>query len=294
MEKNSRKYTSLVLAAGIFWGTTGLLFRQVSAAGFDSTEALLMRLGFAAVMLGVVLLVKSPKLFRIKCRDLFFLAGSGVFMFMASFCYFTSLSHTTTAVSCVLLYTSPAYVLLFSAPLFKEKITGRKIFSLIMIVFGCVFSSGLLESSQTVTLPGFLWGVASGISYALYSVFNRFSLSRGYSGMTVTFYAMTLASLITLSVVDLPTMAVKMSFDGLFWGLGLALCGGMLPFLLYTLGMSGMETSKASMLASIEPVVAAVISIVILSEPMSFLIALGVGLIILGIIVMNLPVKKRT
>ena len=101
-------------------------------------------------------------------------------------------------------------------------------------------------------------------------------------------------SLISFSVVDLPTMAVKMSFDGLFWGLGLALCGGMLPFLLYTLGMSGMETSKASMLASIEPVVAAVISIVILSEPMSFLIALGIGLIILGIIVMNLPVKKRT
>lgn len=295
MEKNnSQKYTFFVLSAGIFWGATGLLFRQVSAAGFDSKEALLMRLGFSAVMLGIVLLLKNPGLFRIRIKDLFFLAGSGLFMFLASFCYFMSLSHTTTAVACVLLYTSPAYVLIFSAPLFKEKINGRKICSLLMIVGGCIFSSGLLESSQTVTIAGFLWGVSSGISYAFYSVFNRFSLGKGYSGLTITFYAMVLASIITMCVVDLPGMAAKMTFDGLLWGIGLAFFGGMMPFLLYTLGMDGMETGKAAMLASVEPVVAAAISIVVLSEPMSFLIALGIGLIIFGIMIMNFPVKKRS
>lgn len=291
METNKRKYYLLVIFAGMFWGTTGLFFRKLTSMGFESLEVLLLRIGFAALLLGGLLLIKDRKLFRIRLKDLFFLAGAGIFTFSAFFCYFSALSNTTVAVSAVLLYTSPAFVVLFSAFLFKERITAKKLLALLLIFGGCVFSSGLFESSQTVTFLGLFWGVMSGVTYALYSVFNRYSLSRGYDGFTITFYAMLIGTVIALCVVDLPTMAAKMTLPGLGFGLGIGFCCAMMPFLLYTLGMSGLETGEAAMLSTVELIVATILSALVLSEPLTFFIALGVVLIIVGIVVMNMKTR---
>lgn len=284
------KCSLLVLGAGVLWGATGLFFRQLTAMGLASLEVLLLRIGFAALFLGVVVAVKNPRLFRIHRRDIPVLLGAGVFTFMAFFCYFSALSHTTMAVACILLYTAPGFVVIFSAILFKEKITVRKAVALTLIFGGSVFSSGFFDTSQSITLIGLFWGVMSGLSYAMYSVFSRFSLSRGCSGFTVSFYAMAIGTVIALCVVDLPAMAVKMTLPVLSFGMCIGGFCAMLPFLLYTLGMSGMETGEASMLSTVELVVAALLGVVVLSEPMTGFVFLGVLLILGGIAVMNVKV----
>lgn len=253
------KCSLLVLGAGVLWGATGLFFRQLTAMGLNSPEIVLLRISFAALFLAAVLLWKDPKLFCIRWRQLPMLMGAGVCAFLAFFCYFSALSNTTMAVACILLYTAPGFVVILSALLFKERITWRKAMALVLIFGG--------------------------------SVFSRFSLSRGCSGFTVSFYAMAFGAMVALCMVDLPTMAVKLTLPMLGWGMGIGGICAMLPFLLYTLGMNGMDTGEASMLSTVELVVAALLGVAVLSEPMTGFVTFGVVLILAGIGVMNVKLS---
>ena len=58
------------------------------------------------------------------------------------------------------------------------------------------------------------------------------------------------------------------------------------PYVLYSLGLEAMESSCASILASIEPVVAALISVFVFREPMGILSLLGIGLVLTAIILL--------
>jgi drug/metabolite transporter (DMT)-like permease len=78
------------------------------------------------------------------------------------------------------------------------------------------------------------------------------------------------------------------STAGLLWSLGSGLVSCYLPYSLYTYGMTGMETGKASVLASTEPVVATLMGILIYKEAMPPLSILGVALVIGAIVVLNI------
>lgn len=65
----------------------------------------------------------------------------------------------------------------------------------------------------------------------------------------------------------------------------------LLPYVLFTTGMKKLEAGEAAMLATSEPVMAAVASTVILSEPLSGFVILGIVLIVGGIVLMNLKLK---
>ena len=81
------------------------------------------------------------------------------------------------------------------------------------------------------------------------------------------------------------------------WGnAGLCLLAGAvtcyLPYLFYTYGLSGLETGRASILASVEPVVATIIGILVYHETMSLLAALGVALVLSAVVLLNLKTKE--
>ena len=66
-----------------------------------------------------------------------------------------------------------------------------------------------------------------------------------------------------------------------------------LPYLFYTYGLSGLETGRASILASVEPVVATIIGMLVYHETMSLLAALGVALVLSAVVLLNLPQKTK-
>ena len=291
MDKKRRNSYILVLGAGFFWGILGLLFRFLEAGGVTTQEVTLLRLGFAAVIIAGFLLVKDRGAFRIRLKDLWCLFGVGLSCLAMFVCYFKALTYTTLAVAGVLLYTAPGFVVIFSAILFGEKITVRKVVALGVIFSGCICCSGVLGGSQDLTMAGFVMGIASGVTYSLYTVFSRFCTQRGYSAYTITFYAMAIGTVGALFMVDLPTLTAKMTPSLLGLGLAIGFFCCVLPYLLYTTGMRHIENSEASMLATVEPVVAALVGVIVLGEAMTVFVALGVVLVVAGILVMNLRLR---
>jgi drug/metabolite transporter (DMT)-like permease len=68
---------------------------------------------------------------------------------------------------------------------------------------------------------------------------------------------------------------------------GLVVCSTVLPYLFYTKGLAQVESGKASIMASLEPVVAAVVGIAVFHEPMSALTAIGIALVLSGVVILR-------
>ena len=66
----------------------------------------------------------------------------------------------------------------------------------------------------------------------------------------------------------------------------------VIPYLLYTAGLATVNSSKASIMASVEPVMACVVSVAVFREKMSFFGVLGIALVIAAIILLNLHGRK--
>jgi len=133
------KATGCVLLAGIFWGSMGLFVRQLNAAGLYAIDVMQLRVLASAISVGLYLLLFDRQKLRLRPRDIWCFAGSGICSLMLfSWCYFTGMQAASLAVMAVLLYTVPVFVMLMSIVFFREKLTGAKLTALVLCLAGCV------------------------------------------------------------------------------------------------------------------------------------------------------------
>lgn len=286
---NEYKYIAAVIAAGTLWGFMGLFRRKLAEVGVDAGGIVLLRCGLSAVMLLTALLVRDRSAVRVKLRDLWCFLGTGLCsMLFFTYCYYQAMNEMSLSAAAILLYTAPMIVVLLSAVLFREALTKRKLTAMLLAFFGCCLVSGL-GSDTRLSAAGVLYGLGSGFGYALYSIFARFALERGYSSLTVTFYTCLFAALGAgvLWGVKEPAALMLGSWDGLLWSLGIAFFTGFLAYLLYTFGLSGLETGKASVFANIEPVVATVVGMTVFQEPMTLPNLAGIVLVLGAVILLS-------
>lgn len=289
------KHIISVLTAGALWGLMGLFTRALSSFGFSSTSAILLRCGVAAILFGITAAVTDPKQFRVKLKDIWCFLGSGICsLLFFTYCYFEAISRMSLSTAAILLYTAPTIVMLLSAVFFKEKITPIKLAALVLAFIGCCLVSGLGQGEQALSLDGLLFGLGSGVGYALYSIFARCSLNRGYSSTTVNFYSCLLAALGSAVIwgVEEPMLALTGSWQTLLISLAMGGISCYLPYLFYTYSLTGLETGRASILSSFEPVVATLVGIIIFREPLTLMSALGVICVLGAVVLLNMRRKS--
>ena len=84
---------------------------------------------------------------------------------------------TTAAVSAILLYTAPIFVMIMSVIFFKERITTKKIVAFVVAITGCALVSGIVSGAQA-NVTGIILGVLSGFAYSLYGIFATFYMKK--------------------------------------------------------------------------------------------------------------------
>ena len=283
--------TLLIILAGCFWGSMGIFVRRLGTYGFDSIQIVSIRVTLAALIFALILLVKDRAGFKISLRDipLFLGLGFGSILFF-TICYFTAITMMSLSTAAILLYTSPIWIMLMSVLFFKEKLTKKKLIALAIAFTGCVLVSGI--SGDGISPLGLLIGLGSGIGYGLYSILGTIAL-RKYSPFAVTTYTFMFAAVGSWVVCRPSEVFSKFSnasdlpFLILFCGLT-ALITAVIPFLAYTLGLRNVEASKAGIIATIEPMVATLIGIVVFSEPLTVLSAFGMIMILAAVIILNI------
>ena len=286
-----------VLLAGTLWGVIGIFVRRYTALGLSPLQISALRITLSAVMFAVFVAIYKPKLYKIKLRHLWCFLGTGIVsVALFTFCYFTSMELSSLSVAAVLLYTAPAFVMLFSLIFFKEKMTVMKGISLVLAVLGCAMTTGVVGGDINISLAGFLFGIGSGICYALYSIFSRFALDRGYEPFTITLYTFIFASGSTGALIDVRPVinVVTKDLGSVLFALLFALTSCVLPYVFYTLGLKYISSSTASILATVEPVVATVVGAIIFGEPIGVPFGyLGVALVFLSVVLINIKRKSH-
>lgn len=281
-----------IISAGILWGTMGLWVRYFNSSGFSSMELVAIRALVSLVIFGIYLFIKDKRLFRISLNNTWIFFGSGIICFIGfAFLYFNTISHSTLAIAAILLYTSPIFVMLFSALLFKERLTVRKIFSLLLAFIGCILVSGIVKGDNNITFTGFLMGIGSGLGYGLYSIFTRYGLNK-YDTLTVTFYTFVFAAFGCTLICDIPDLVHRIiDQEILIISILFGIITSVLPYFLYNLGLRNTETSKAAIIACIEPVTATVFSITVFHEAFSLTMLSGIIFVLSAIAILNLKHK---
>ena len=277
-----------VISAAVLWGTIGMYSKQLSKFGTSVLQIVSIRAIFAALAIFVFILLKDRKLLNIDIHDWKYFFGTGILSFVFfNWCYFIAINKTTLSTAAILLYTAPAIVMVLSIILFKEKLTGRKVAALILTFIGCVFVTGVIKGKQDISPLGILAGMGSGFGYALYSVFGRYAL-RKYDPITVTFYTFVFASIGLIPISDIKGLFGLLSSTVAFCNaVLLGLAATVMPFLLYTKGLSYLETSKASIIATVEPVVATVIGIILFGEPITIYKIIGIFLVVFAVSILE-------
>ena len=307
----------LILLAGMLWGSMGLFVRTLNGRGLESMGIVSLRAIVTAVSMLIFLLIFDRRYLRIKIRDIWCFFGTGILsIIFFNYCYFSAITLTSMSVAAVLLYTAPAIVMVLSALLFHERMTVRKVLCCLLAVAGCAFASGIggelfagasaaaggasaagtsaaaagsSAAGSLITPAGLLLGLGAGLGYALYSIFSRIILNRGYSVYTNVCYSFGVAMLgfFALSCADGTIGQVFESPARTALALLCGLLTGSLAYVLYTSGMKGMETSRAAQLTTIEPVTAALLGFFLFHQPLSLWEVAGIVMVVVSVILMN-------
>lgn len=282
----------LVILAAVFWGLIGIFVRDLNVAGFKSIQIVAIRALGATILLALFFFIKDRTVFKIKIKDIWVFWGTGLgSMVFFNFCYFGSIERTSLAIAAALLYTAPAFVAILSGIFLKEHISKMGIIAIILAILGCMLTAGIFTTSSRIDFAGLLLGIGSGLGYALYSIFGKIAIRKGYKSFTITFYTFLIATLCTWFVLlkeenrislfhnDISSLRLIISL------LGLIILSTIMAYICYTTGLSKISANTAAVLASIEPVVAAVISVLIFKEAITISVLMGIICILTSTIV---------
>ena len=282
-----------IAGAGTLWGLIGLFVNFLAAKGFAPLQITTLRVTTALLFTALIIWRTDIRQFFIRPKDWWMFFGNGVIgLVFFNWCYFNAIAGGSLAIAALLLYTAPVFVMLISVILFHEKLTKEKLVALVITFIGCGCITGAFAGSLSVSRDTFLYGLTSGFGYALYSIFGK-PATKKYSALTVSLWCFLFAAAFTLPLSGL-TGKTDLFSDTTVWGgiLGIGLISCVFPNILYMRGLQQLEAGHAAILATIEPVVAAIVSFLFLGENFTWQKLLGIVLILAAVPILNRKTGK--
>lgn len=291
----STAYAFMVVSA-IMWATSGIFTVLALDEGATWMDVTVFNVIFAALILTPLVAVLDPKSLRLKRRDFpSFFAYAIVTGSLFLIAWFWCLERTGVTTAVILLYGYPSIVTVASVFVLGEKLDRQKIAALPMTFLGAVLVAGGtdIDKGLSFDLLGVGLGVFAAFSAAVYYLWGKKFLN-DYSPNTVVLY-LTVLTIPGLVVAANPFELVETSLSATAWLyiLAVGFFPGTLGFLLSMIALEHIEASRGSIVASIEPVAAAVMAVLILSEPVNWVRGLGVALVFIGVLMLRLTPNKK-
>lgn len=264
------------LSAMAIFGTIGIFVRQIP---LPSSLIALSRAAVGLVFLILVLAVKKqrPDVSAIR-KNLPLLLLSGIFLGANWIALFEAYRHTSIAVATVCYYMAPVIVLILSPWLLKERLTARHAVSLVCALIGMVLVTAPWDGGGSALGPAL--GLLAAALYAGVILTNR-KLS-GLTPFDTTLVQLAVSALVLTPYVllteDLPALSVTPTAAGLLVLVGVIHTG--LAYTLYFGSIPMLPARTVAMYGYLDPIIAVVLSALLLAEPLGVTEILGVALVL--------------
>ena len=277
------------LGAGATWGTTGPLSTGLYAL-MPATS-----IGFWRVLIGTVALIAWGLFFR---RDLFRAdargwllvgLGGGALVALFEIAYQFAIAGVGVAGAAALLYTAPVIVAVLARVILKEALTPLRVALALMVMIGVALtvtggSNAGAEAARTSIVAGIVGGLLSALSYALTTLMARYAVPR-YGVVRVLFLEALGGVLIVWLALSVWGRPPSLPPSAAAWRglLGLALGSVLAANFLFFAAVKRIEAAPASVAATIEPVVGALLAFLLFSQHLTPLGVIGLLMVVGGV-----------
>lgn len=283
---------SLFLSMFIF-GTIGIFRKYVPL----SSGLLAISRGYiGALFLILLIFLKKDKIsFKAIKNSLFLLCLSGIFIGINWILLFESYQYTSVATATLCYYMAPVFVIIASPFLFKEKLSLKKGVCVVLAIIGMVLVSGIVETgfSGIGELKGILLGLGAALFYASVIVLNK-------KIKNVPIYDKTTVQLIAAATILVPysifvenNASIKITPIIILMLLIIGVCHTGFAYALYFGSIEKLNTQTVALFSYIDPIVAIILSALLLKEPMSIYGIIGAILILGSTLITELPSKNK-
>ena len=282
---NERTSRLMLVASMAIFGTLAPFVRRI---GLSSAQLSLFRALLAAGLIGVYLLLTGAKLpVKELKKELLILMGSGTCMAINWILLFEAYKYTTVAIATLSYYFAPVLVTAASAFLFREKLTKKNVLCFVMSTLGIVIITGITNlGGGSNNGIGIACGLGAAVLYAGCILLNKFI--KGVGGIQRTFLQFLAAIAVMVPYVLLTGDTSLGAMDTAGW-ICLAVVGLFhtgITYCMYFTAVEKIPGQALAILSYIDPLVAVIVGVMILGEPLTVSQIIG-GSLILGFTLWN-------
>ena len=281
--KTPKKYLVEFIISMVAFGTIGIFRRYIP---LDSGILAMARGIIGAIFIFIFLAVrKTPFSLSHFHGRAWMVMIVGAIMGFNWVTLFEAYNYTSVSTATLCYYMEPIFLILISPFVFKEKMTGKKLICVAVAFIGMIFVSGVLTASVGKSdITGITFGLLSGFLYAIVVCSSR-------AIKDVDPYEKTALQLFSAGVVMIPYLLFKGAFADpslasaftpttiIMLAIVCIVHTGIM-YLLYFESINHLSVTQIAVLSYIDPVVAIILSQVILHEDMGWQGMVGAVLIL--------------
>lgn len=284
-----------LIASMFIFGTIGIFVRHIP---LPSSVIALVRGFVGAFFVLLFVYLKKSRLDKAAIRKNFrMLALSGAFIGVNWILLFESYHYTTVATATLCYYMQPIFVIMASPFLLKERLTVKKALCVAVALLGMVFVSGVLQTGIPALseAKGILYGLGAAFFYATVVLMNKkitdinaydkTIMQLGMGALVLMPYVLLTQDMGTAVLSMTPALWVLLLFVGLVHT-GVA-------YVLYFDGLKDLKAQTAAIFSYIDPIVAIILSALLLQENMGLYGVIGAVLVLGSTFVSELPEKEK-
>ena len=288
------KAVFLTILAGALWGTSFPIIK-VGLASTDPFAFLFWRFLVSSVALvAVMLLLRKLEFKKADTKLLVFLGIANAAGYLLQY---VGMNYTTAAKAALFINLSAMWVALLSPKLLGERFSKTKVVGVLFGLVGVIFVSTNLDFAGLIggQIAADVMLVVSGIAWAVFMIYNKRLLNTSTSA---TFQSMTWVLVFTtLSILPFSFLAgprfialSPFAWLAVFWT---AIVCWVIPYYLWLEGLKHLSASTSTVLLLSEIVIAVILSIVFLKEPVTVFSSVGAFLIVIAIALVSVQGKTE-
>lgn len=287
MKKNTIGTLNSIIAA-ISYGTNPLFSLPMFSYGMNVNSVLFYRYLFASIIYFFWLKFHKKISLKISKKQFVVLFFLSIIFSMSSVTLFSAFNYIPSGLACTILFIFPIYVALVSFVFYKEKITKKLMFALLITIFGIL---QLYTGEVKLNLKGILLVLSSGLFYAVYMVLvKHLKTVKSLKTEVLSFYVMFFG--LAVYIVNLKFLTQLQFFPNtltFLFAIGLAIFPTIISLETIGIGIKLIGATKTAILGALEPLTALFFGILLFNEVLTLKILFGIILVLFGV---NLAIFK--